>query len=246
LTNRKQHNSILVLATLGVYFGLVLVGASPQILAQAAMTRSFDIHDEIEFKDDLDKKPDDERSEVTDSVQIYLEDVEYFLASLGRLQNKGKFNAAKDTFNVVQTSLLPCVDSNAAGRYTPIRFESSNSAARSALDQFTRGMAYGYSLGDCVENVEFKVAAADSRYDLRLDDNGLTVNVSVKKRSSQRAFELIRELDSIAHLYAAEAKTGARHQIVTNTAFRSDNDQVFVVTRLPRAGLDALLAIDAK
>jgi hypothetical protein len=58
LTNRKNQNSIIVLATLGVYLGLVLAGATPQVLAQAAMTRQFDVKDEIEVKDDLDNKPD--------------------------------------------------------------------------------------------------------------------------------------------------------------------------------------------
>ncbi len=58
MTKNKNHNSILVLATLGVYLGLVLVGATPQVLSHAAMTRQFDVKDEIEYKDDLDTKPD--------------------------------------------------------------------------------------------------------------------------------------------------------------------------------------------
>ena len=58
MTKPKTQNSILVLATLGVYLGLVLVGATPQVLAQAAMTRQFSVKDEVEVKDDLDKKPD--------------------------------------------------------------------------------------------------------------------------------------------------------------------------------------------
>jgi len=56
VTNRKGQNSILFVATLGVYLGLVLVGA-PHVLAQAATTRQFDVKDEIEKKDDLDKNP---------------------------------------------------------------------------------------------------------------------------------------------------------------------------------------------
>lgn len=55
---RRNQNSILVLATLGVYFGLVLAGATPLVLAQAAMSKQFDVRDEIEIKDDLDTKPD--------------------------------------------------------------------------------------------------------------------------------------------------------------------------------------------
>jgi hypothetical protein len=60
VSTRKGQNSILFLTTLGVYLGLVLAGgASPQVFAHpAATTRNFDITDEIEFKDDLDKKPD--------------------------------------------------------------------------------------------------------------------------------------------------------------------------------------------
>lgn len=58
MSKSTNKNSILVLATLGVYLGLVLVGATPQVLAQAAMTREFSVKDEIEVKDDLDTKPD--------------------------------------------------------------------------------------------------------------------------------------------------------------------------------------------
>jgi len=60
VSTRKGQNSILFITTLGVYLGLVLAGgASPQVFAHpAATTRNFDITDEIEFKDDLDKKPD--------------------------------------------------------------------------------------------------------------------------------------------------------------------------------------------
>ena len=36
----------------------MLAGATPQVLASAAMTRSFDVKDEIEFTDNLDKKPE--------------------------------------------------------------------------------------------------------------------------------------------------------------------------------------------
>jgi len=247
LNNRKPQNSILVLATLGVYLGLVLVGATPQVLANAAMTRQFDVKDEIEVKDDLDKKPDDERSPVTASVQVYLNDVEFFLASLGRLKARGKFDPAKDTFNVSQTTLLPCVDSNLAGRYTPTRFDNTSEPSRSALEYFSRSMVYGYSLGDCIANTEFSgVAAADSRFTFGFDSKTFSVNIGVKKQSPQRALDLLRELESTLRLYSTQENTKLRQSIIANTAFSADNDQVFVVTRLPRAGLDTLLATDAK
>jgi len=247
MTKSKSQNSILVLATLGVYLGLVLAGATPQVLANAAMTRQFDVKDEIEVKDDLDKKPDDDRSPVAASVEVYLNDVEYFLASLGRLKNKGKFDPQKDTFDVSQSTLLPCIDSNLAGRYTPIRFDNTSEPSRSVLERFSRGMVYGYSLGDCVSNNEFNgVTAADSRFTFTLDNKALSINIEVKKQSPQRALELLRELESTLRLYSTQENTKLCQGIIANTAFRADNDQVFVVTRLPRAGLDTLFATDAK
>lgn len=88
MVNRKTPNSILFLTTLGVYLGLVLVGATPQILAQAAMTRQFDVKDEIEVKDDLDKKPDDVAADPNDAVISEIDhkvarSVESFLAKFG-------------------------------------------------------------------------------------------------------------------------------------------------------------------
>ncbi len=38
MSNKKNHNPIYFLTTLSVYLGLVLVGASPQVLAQANLT----------------------------------------------------------------------------------------------------------------------------------------------------------------------------------------------------------------
>ena len=242
MTKQKPQNPILVIATLGVYFGLILAGATPQVLASAATTRQFDVRDEIEVNEDLDTKPDDERSPVTASVQIYLEDVEYFLSSLAKLRSNGKFDPGADTFSVEQNTLLPCVDANRAGRYTPIKFTSSSEGSRSALEYFSRGMVYGYSLGDCIVNNEFEVTAADSRFNFSLEKSTFAVNVSVRKDSNARAIDLVRELESTFKLYAAKTDSKFRQAVIRNTTFKAQNDQVFVVTRLPRAGLVSLLS----
>jgi len=242
ISKAKNQNSFLVLATLGVYFGLILSGAAPQVLASAAMTRQFDIKDEIEFKDDLDKNPKDDRSPVATSVQVYIEDIELFLANLGRLRRAGKFDLDLDTFNVAQNTLLPCVHSNRAGRFTPLRFVSSSESLRPLLVNLTREMEYGYSLGDCVSNHEFAgVTGADSRFDFALDRKAFSVRVIVKKESPERAAALARQLESTFQLYAAGNPNSLRKAVIRNTAVKWHKDQVFVVTRLPRAGLASLL-----
>jgi hypothetical protein len=247
VTSRKGQNSVLVLATLGVYLGLVFAGAAPQVLASAAMARTFDIQDEIEQRDDLDKKPDEKRSPLTASVQIYLEDVEQFLLSLGNLAQSGRFDLGKDSFDVAQTTMLPCVAANTAGRYTPVRFVSTSEAAMPTLKYLSRGMTYGYSLGDCVANADFRdISAVDSRFDYRLDATELVIKVSVKKRSTQAAFDLLNDLLATLRLYDTPQSSRLRQQVIANTKFHTDNDQVFVVTRFPRAGLRSLLFSDAK
>jgi len=242
LKTRKNQNSLIFLATLGVYLGLVLTGGTPQVFAHAALTRSFDVREEIEPRDDLDTKPDGDRSPVTASVQIYLEDIEYFLGSLERLKSRGTFDFARDTFDVAQTTLLPCVDSNLTGRYTPIRFNTSSESSRSALHYLSRGMVYGYSLGDCIPNNEFKVDAVDSRFNFGLDNKAFAIRITIKKQSPERALELVRQLQSTIRLYAVPPTTTLRRSIVDGTSFKADNDQVFIVTRLPRGSLPSLLA----
>jgi len=206
------------------------------------MTRQFDVKDEIEFKDDLDTKPDDERSPVSASVQIYVEDIEYFLVHLARLRVSGRFDPNIDTFSVAQNALLPCVHSNRAGRYTPIRFVSSSESSRYALEYLSREMVYGYSLGDCVTTNEFAgVSAADSRFSFELDRNAFFVGVTVKKESPARAMDLVRQLESTLRLYSSQTNNKFRQAVVRHTTFKAQKDQVFVVTRLPRAGLASLL-----
>jgi hypothetical protein len=246
LKDRKAQNSALLIATLGVYLGLVLAGAAPQVLANAALSKQFNVRDEIEFKDDLDKKPDDPRSPVTVSVKNYLEDVESFLISLGRLSSSGTFDLKKDTFDVVQSTLLPCADSNLAGRYSPVRFEATNDSLRPSLEYFSRGMVYGYSLGDCVPTNEFKeITAADSRFNFKLDASDLVVNIGVKKETPQRALELERELASVLALYSAQDAPPLRKKIIDSTRFHVENNKLFINLRLPRGSLPSLLA-DAK
>src|SRR5690606_15946991 len=45
-------------------------GAAPQVLAHSATTRNFEITEEIEFKDDLDKNPPDSADSVEKSKSV--------------------------------------------------------------------------------------------------------------------------------------------------------------------------------
>jgi hypothetical protein len=136
------------------------------------------------------------------------------------------------------------VDKSIAGRYTPIRFDSSNDAARPALEYFSRAMVYGYSLGDCLPNNEFNgVEAIDSRFNFQLDRKAFAVKIGLKKQTPQRALELLQQLQGTLKLYSTHPNGKLRKNIIERTSFRVENDQVFVITSLPRGSLDSLLSV---
>jgi hypothetical protein len=247
MSRSKNHNSILFLTTLGVYLGLVLAGGVSPALAHAAMTRNFELKDEIEVKDDLDNKPDDERSTLSDSIKTYLQDVEYFLSDLRNLGQANKFNLERDAFEVAQTTQLPCIAENKIGSYTANSFVNENPALRPWLERFSKRLTDGYSLGDCLPSERFGGNdATDSHFTFKLDKAEFVVEVAVKKRTGDSAHALLGELQRTLDLFKPNDKEIVRQHIYENTSFASKNDQVFVITRLPRAGLDSLLAKDAK
>jgi len=73
----RNQNSFLAVATLGVYLGLILAGAAPTVLAQAATAKQFNVKDEVEVTENLERKPanadassDDQlNAKITSSVQ---------------------------------------------------------------------------------------------------------------------------------------------------------------------------------
>jgi hypothetical protein len=248
VSNRKNNNPILFLTTLGVYLGLVLVGgAAPQVFAHGALTRNFELQDEIEVSDDLEKKPDNEPATLSLSIQTYLQDVEYFLSTLQKLGRNGKFDPSHDAFEVTQTTLLPCVAANNVGSYTANTFDLKNDSLRPSLERFSKLLTDGYSLADCLPHTRFSgQEVTNSKFTFKLDTAVLSVQVAVQKASPAIAKQLSTDLLNVFPRFSPSAGDLARQKIFENTSFRSDNDQVFVITRLPRADLDPLLASSAK
>ena len=249
MSTRKSNNSILFLTTLGVYLGLVLVGgAAPQVFAHGALTRNFELQDEIEIHDDLEKKPDsNEAAALSLSIKTYLEDVELFLSSLRKLEQDGKFEASRDAFEVTQTTLLPCVPANNVGSYTANTFDLKNDSLRPSLERFSKLLTDGYSLADCLPNARFAgQEATNSRFTFKLDDSTLSIEVLVQKSTPEIARHVAKGLEKVFTKFTPTAGELARLKIYENTSFKAKNDQVSVVTRLPRADLDPLLATRVK
>ena len=246
--NSRKNNSILFLTTLGVYLGLVLAGgAAPSVFAHGALTRSFELSDEIEAKDDLDKNPDGETAALSLSIKTYIEDVEEFLTALQKLADHKKFDPSHDAFEVTQSTLLPCVPANKTGSYTANTFDSNNTALNPSLERFSKLLTDGYSLGDCLPTARFNGnEATSSKFTFKFTDSALSVQVSVTKATPELAKKISGGLTTEFAKFTPSSREVVRQKIFANTSFRAKNDQVFIITRLPRAALDPLLATNAK
>ena len=231
-----------------MYLGLLMVGgAAPQVLAHSATTRNFEITDEIEIKDELDKDPGDERSTARMSLATYFQDVELFVKTLRRLRGTRYFDAENDSFDVAQTTQLPCVAANKTGSYTADKFVTKNEAIRPWLESFSKLLTDGYSLGDCLSGGQFgPTEATRSKFNFKLDKSEFRVEVRVSKTSSQAAKALAGDIDATFTELRNETSDAVRLKLYESTKFHTENDQIFVVTRLARASLDPLLAQDAK
>jgi hypothetical protein len=242
MSKTKSYNQIIFLTTLSVYLGLVLVGASPQVLAQAALTSKFEIKDQIEKKDDLDKKPDDELKKVSEGFDDYLDNLEDFIVNLQKLSRIEKFDASYDTFQLDVKTSTPCdVDGDPVQLTTQTNFNNPNWLRPALLDFSYSLQEYGY-LSDCLPSTDFgKHKAQSSTLKTSYDKSLLTISLTVEKDSPQKAKQFCDKFNNVIKLYKLDEDEPIVKVLYQNTTVTAENNQVFIVTRLPRAAIDSLI-----
>ena len=225
MSSRKSQNSILFLATLGVYLGLVLTGATP-VLGHAATSRQFDIRDEIEFADEFDNKPDDEKT-----LEVYASALESIFRVSSEIANTNPnysggrpYSFEGVVFATPRNELQLTFKGNSvvSRRYTP-QFEELYST-----------LAHGTGLDKRQVRVAFNVTGQEFEFSV-----GFTPEAGVSPAAAATS------LSSIIPTLRART-TAARALIYENTRISARDSQVFIVTRLPRAGLEQLLSNGAK
>ncbi|MBA2619819.1 MAG: hypothetical protein H0U87_01315 [Acidobacteria bacterium] len=230
MSKKTNYNSIVFLTTLSVYLGLVLVGAPAPVLAQAALTGRFEVKNKIEKKDDLDKKPDDEKIESSSKAD--------FPALFAQLLNEIK--EAAET-GKISLPLQTCF-------YADWSFEQQSefySELGFTSDVSSRNLSVFFqrSFYQTFRRKALGLADSDgkSKYvKIRIDANSadLSLKVSFGKLNAAEFAEFLNQEFSSS---AVSVKNELTKQIYENTTASSENNQVFVVTRLPRGSLDALL-----
>lgn len=244
MNQRGKNNSIIFLTTLSVYFGLVLIGgAMPSVLAQAATTRNFNVQDEIEVKDDLDKKPDSD----SESLQEIYSDKVFadFVRDLHELQNKKHYKSIEaEDFYSTRRWFVDSDDSFV---------RESPSLNPSALDKVLLKLLRSLDarqlriLADFSQQ-EVKFGFYPNAFNLEIYTNvtGVKLDTYFVTSSEQNASLLAGKLNAEFLLKVNKTEDNFAKQIYENTKVQSFNHLVFITTQLPRGSLDALLKQDAR
>lgn len=243
MSSHKNYNSIVFLTTLSLYLGLVLAGgATPTVLAQAATTRNFDIKSEIVVEDDLDKKPDDKEPGDLD-LDSYYNNVEKFFGNLKRLHEIEKFALNYDSFEVSELGFVPCNVDGDPVRVSTVIQRIDNLWLEPVITDATYSFNGWKFLSDCLKDERFKTGISQG-IDLKFvyDKSELKVEISAFKSSPRRAEQLVERFNQAHKIYELDDEAIVIKKIHENTSYKAENNQVFIVTRLPRASIDDLLA----
>jgi hypothetical protein len=242
MSKSKNYNSIVFLTTLSVYLGLVLSGgATPSVLAHSALTRDFDLKNEIIFEEDLDKKPDDEISENVEIIRKIniVEAISNFVSDLKKLESIGKFNPKEERIFSYQHWTKHYSETYS----TSINREVSNPWLETALSELisTATPDYLHTISDRLPNCD-GTDCREYSVEIEATKDEFSINFTFTKSTAEKA-KLAAEAFGKVFLEQKDAsKNTINLPIYENTKAISENNQVFIVTRLPRASIDSLIA----
>jgi hypothetical protein len=251
MSSSKRYNQILFLMTFSVYMGLVLAGGASPALAQAAMAKGFELKTELEAKDDLDKKPDDkeEKQQVSQALDEYFNSSKWFLEDLQRLSALKEFDGEYVYLAFGKRLASPCGSnkSNAGVREltgsTYVQNDILKPQLESSWAELVTRLAGAATLSDCLSNNNPEWDnMSEAGIEVSHKQSGFEIELSLEKHSPQRAQQLAAALNFACESYLSKYEDSTAKLLRENTKITSENDQVLIVTNLPRAGLDSLLA----
>ena len=179
MSDSKKYNSIVFLTTLSVYLGLVLVGATPSVLAQqAALAQRFEIQNEIEIEDDLDKKPDDEKLDFSKTLDDYFNEVGDFVSDLQKLHQIEKFDLDYDKFEISELGFVPCNVNGDPVRRAETNQRIDNHRLEPAITDAKYSFENWHFLSDCLNDDKFKTGiSTSSNLKISYDKSELKIEV---------------------------------------------------------------------
>jgi len=240
MSQRNKNNSIIFLTTLSVYLGLVLVGsATPQVWAQnASITFEERLKQDENFRRIVEEcgkiKPRIHRKSYGKSIPLSLT-IDEFINALIDLSEHSLCTAPEGfAFN---------------GQAGYANFNSSISERQkpSSRGSWVSGVLHTHI--ETVGNSLPHTGKRDGIYfeiDFELDKTNLFSTAKFKQDSAEQAEQTAASYLSSLKEWRANKLNSVESAIYENSEISFENDQVIIVTRLPRGSLNELLKQDAK
>jgi hypothetical protein len=216
VTKGKNYNSIVFLTTLSVYLGLVLVGATPEVSAQNS-----------------------KKIAEANKISILAPGEGYIFTF--------------DLNPIIELSRLAAGESSSvkmAGKLIPLQQKFTDweiigaAGDRKILDFLRREFFTPVVL----DPPSLPVMAKELYQSVEIDKDNITFNRHTIFADAGKAASLAESYRRMIEYAKSPAaiKEIAGNLILTNTEVRVENNQFFIVTRLPRGSIDSLLAKNAK
>lgn len=243
MSKKNNHNPIYFLTTLSVYLGLVLVGASPQVLAQTDLTKNSKLAKPKIFSCPYNGLIDGENEKNVNPFKYDL--AKRFIELIKTTDIRIEIVKADDEkvslpFLFKQIEFAPYFNKN--GKFIDNGWESKSSDWSSAAHAGQISELHSLfltPLADCSEPTKRKSISNSSN--ITIDYDWLNSELKVQKHSESRANELVKTLRN--YFFSQKSKTADRAEkiVYENTQVYAENNQVMIITRLPRASIDSLI-----
>jgi hypothetical protein len=245
MSKGKSYNRIVFFTTLSVYLGLVLVGATPQVLAQNGLSNFSQVKRDNKFicpnsglvADEIGKEINPFEYAFAETLIELIKTTDLRIKIVKEIERK----QVNLPFHFKQIEFFPYFDKK--GELIDYDWEDKYSDWASAAHAGQISELHSLFLNplcDCSETLKQKIVLNSS--DIRIDNKSLVSELIVNKASKQRADQLAGNLKQLFDSRASLSINQAVKEVYKNTHIRSKNNQVFIVTRLPRGSIDSLLA----
>jgi len=238
----SRQNSFLAVATLGVYLGLILAGATPSVLAQAATAKQFNVKDEVVTQEDLDSDPNVPAARK--ALETYLSETEAFIASLAELATSP---GLLDGNHVFERAVDYGCGSRVYTYWSDPKYTGSPRLQPEFADLALR-LSRDKELVSC-RSIPAEGEGAGRRSvwtRIGLEQKYFWIELDAVRPSSGEASLFSDALGKIRNFQQSSVNTAIRTQLLKYLKFRPNDDQVRVELILPRGSLDTLLASNAK
>jgi hypothetical protein len=229
MSKNNFHNSILILTSLSLFFGLAV--ASPVVLAQRSGS-DLELSSEQYFLTNFDN-----------ALNVFVED-------LRTLKNRRKYKFAsrrkyKNTEEIKVGSVRTfCSDNvvDASSSYVASWVSKELETLKTNLD-FTAGKTFSTLpkfIGMPVDS-RGNPLCKELNLEFSIDKNELTIEVKFTQNSGQNALVTAENLNAGFSNKSLNATNDSSKKFFQNTKAKAENQYVSVTTRLARGSLDALV-----